>query len=87
MSDDLQALIEFVEDLTAVGLIQDGTSAKLVSALESAQRYREALEDIAGTGTSMPPAAGNEVDHYRSVAWGVIGKASRALHPKENDDE
>jgi len=47
------------------------------------ERYKAALDDIAGTGTSMPPAAGNEADHYRSVAWGVIGKAARALQPTD----
>ncbi len=47
---------------------------------EENERLRRVLEEISHTSTSCPTGA-REVEHYRTVAWGLIGTAARAISP------
>lgn len=49
-----------------------------------ADRLEAVLREIANTGTSQPPAMQDGAEWYRSVAWSLIGMASRALQGEQN---
>jgi len=57
---------------------------------EDLQHVLDALEQIAGTSTSMPAADNDEAGHYRQVAYSLIGIAAHALNnrpPRKGDRE
>lgn len=42
------------------------------------ERLRDVIDEIANTGTSMPPAFGDEAAWYRGLAFGMIRRAALA---------